>query len=111
MENPPQELFNLIERTYNVVLNSSTDDKKEMNCYGYDYDNHWFSSDTIVFGIRYDEFLTTLGDDIEWLKNNCNQKKFLNSLIESMQKEFSQVLSSKVGFIVYDDFNTQKKTK
>lgn len=113
LNNPKDELFALIERTYRSVIDSkkNDDDVIMMNCYGPDRNGFWFPSNELIFGLRYDEFADNgLGEEDEWDENYNKQMMFIGEMINSLNKICSDILGIKVNFVYFDD-NTVKKNR
>ena len=109
LNQPSKELYDLIEATYRDVINSSFDKNVDyMCCYGVDSDRFWFVSSALVFGVRHNEYEKHGMDGPTWLHNNYCQHKFVNSLMNQMQKEISNILGIETGLIVYNDYTVKK---
>ena len=77
--------------------------EKRMILFGPDSQSFFASNDSIVVGVRYDEFHDNGLDDDEWFRNNMNQAQFLNDLTSQMNEDFDKKMPSGVTIIQYDD--------
>jgi len=116
LRKPSNELIDLIERTFNDVIDAKPiGDDVSVNykkCYGLDNGDYWFDSDELVIGVRYDEFADNgLGDGDEWMNNYNKQLEFLGDLMIEMEKKCSDILGIKVNFLYYDDASVVSMVK
>ena len=111
LSNPRETLYELIDKTYKLVLDANRDetDGTHMVCYGEDRDYFWYDSRELVFGIRQDEFFDNgLDRNEEWFDNYVKQMQFLGKIIEELQNKCSEILGIKVNFLYYDDVSVIK---
>ena len=113
LDNPSEDLMNLINDTYKIVIDArplgedvSVDYRK---CYGIDSDDYWIKSDELVIGVRYDEFADNgLGENDNWMDNYNKQLEFLGNIMIDMEKSSSDVLGIKVNFLYFDETSVRK---
>ena len=74
-----------------------------MILFGPDSQSFFASNDSVVVGVRYDEFHDNGLDDDEWFRNNMHQAQFLNDLTSQMNEDFDKKMPSGVTIIQYDD--------
>lgn len=103
--------ISFIESTYKQVIFedvSGTGDILSIN-YGPDNPSYYFPNNSLVIGIRYDEFdLNGMSDD-EWDANHDKQIEEINSLIIRFMLEQKDKISVPLYCALYNDYSIKKK--
>lgn len=110
VNNPNEDVLKLIDRTYRDVIDCRVRDFDIIlkKCYGIDRDDFWISSNELVFGLRYDEFINNdLDDNKKWLNNYNEQLSFVGNIIDELNVICSKILNIKVNFLYYDEFTVK----
>ena len=107
IDNPSDEIINLVINTYKDVLYCGFDGYKS---YGPDSDEYWKDSRSIVFGFRYDEFPEDISDD-DFDNYNYSQIQFLSEYLDNKSKEYSKILGADVEFIWFNEFTIDNSRK
>ena len=106
------EEIEFIEKTYQKVIFEDVLKNGDtcMVQYGPNSSNFFARNDSVVIGVRYNEFDDKLEDN-EWQELNDKQREFLNSLLERMNKEFVGKLPSNtpISIIEYNDFSIRNR--
>lgn len=101
----------LIEKTYQKVIfeDIMKNGKKYQIMYGPDSSRFFARNDSLVLGIRYDEFAIINLTDEEWKIQNKKQREFLRNIINEMTKEFENKLNIPIKIIKYNDYSVNIK--
>lgn len=111
------ETISFIEKTYQKLIFEDflKNGEKCMIQYGPDSSSFFARNDSIVIGVRYDEFADTELSDKEWERLNYMQSDFLYSLIKKMNGYFKGRTEVPIYILKYDDmsviFRIQEKYK
>jgi len=102
-----ESIVDLIENTYQKIIfeDIMKNGKKYQITYGPDSSNYFARNDSLVLGIRYDEFAETKLTDEEWKKQNQKQMEFLRKIINEMINEFENKINVPINIIKYDDYS------
>lgn len=102
-----KEAEQFIEKTYQKLIfeDITKDNKLYIIQYGPDSRNFFAQNNSVVIGIRYDEFEYNGLDDETWDKLHDKQLIYLDSLIEKMKKELETKLPVPIAIIEYDQFS------
>ena len=106
LNNPSQEIKELIERTYPIVIDYASEKGLQgISCYGPDSPRFWIDSSELVFGFIFDEVADNgLGQDEEWFQNNLKQRAFLSSLFKAMKVKSSEITDKNINVLWYNEF-------
>lgn len=104
------EVIQFLEKTYKKIIfeDALRDGEKCMVFYGPQALSFACPNDSIVIGIRYDEFNYSDMNDEQWDELHENQMIYLNSLIGKMEEEYKKN-EFNVKLLKYDDFSINKK--
>ena len=99
-----------IENTYAKVIFEDVlgNGEKCITFFGPNSRNFWAKNNSLVIGIRYDEFTDNGLSDDEWDILHEKQIEFLNKLIDKMIVEYNKKLKIPVSIIRYNEFSVRK---
>ena len=102
-----KKVADLIEKTYQKIIfeDIMKNGKIYQITYGPDSSNYFARNDSLVLGIRYDEFAETELTDEEWKKQNQKQREFLRKIINEMINEFENIINVPINIIKYNDYS------
>lgn len=111
----PNELGDIekdfIEKTYSKVIFEDVLENGEICNVFYGPDSRSFisSNNSIVIGMRYDEFENNGLDDEKWDELHEKQLDFWDELKERMELELKMKINKHISIIRYDDFSIEKR--
>lgn len=99
-----------IDKTYKKVVleNPFNTGEKTMVFFGPNSMSFAAESDSIVIGMRYDEFAEDGLSDDEWKEQNKRQTRLLYELFEEIMEESEKTLDIPVIILKYDKYSTLK---
>lgn len=99
-----EEAEKMIEETYPKVIfeDLAQDGQKARVLFGPDSESFFADNDSVVIGVRYDEFEDENENDEEWFNRYMNQRRFLNDIINEMKEVFNKKMPQGVSIINYD---------
>ena len=102
-----EETIRFIEETYKKLIFEDiyNDGGDGIISYGLDNSSYFASNDSLIIGIRYDQFADNGLDDEEWDKLNDEQRVFLYLMIKQMNTDFEGKLQVPISVIEYDDIS------
>ena len=106
------ELTRFIEKTYSkVIFEDMTKNGEECKVFfGPNLNNFMMENDTLVLGLRYDEFYNDKQSDDEWNQKHYAQNEFLTDLIYEIESKSTQKLSKLTRIIQYNESSTILKS-
>lgn len=106
-----EEEKEFIEKTYQKVIFEDIlkNGKKCIISYGPDSSRFFSSNDSIVVGMRYDEYAESGLDDEEWDELHEKQLDFLQELEKKMKLELKDKLDNPISIIQYNEFSVQRR--
>ena len=110
LNNPNGDINKIIEDTFLDIINVNNElNVVAMSRYGPDNDNYWFPSNELVIGIRFDDFADNgLGECKEWEDNNNKQILFVNTLINEISTNATNIFGNKVNVVWYNDYTIKE---
>jgi len=102
-----ESVVDLIEKTYQKIIfeDLMKNGKVYQITYGPDSSRYFARNDSLVLGIRYDEFAETKLTDEEWKIQNQKQREFLRNIKNEMSNEFENKLNVPIKIIKYNDYS------
>lgn len=103
------ETRKFIEKTYKkiVVEEISNDEEKKMSFYGPNTTSFMAPSDSLVIGMRYDEFAEDNLTDEKWKERCRNQRITLYKIFDELEAKLSDKLEITVQIIKYNDYSVE----
>ena len=102
---------NMIKSTYKKVIFEDALKNGE-NCYvfyGPNSSNFSARNDSLIIGIRYDEYYLGNLTDEEWDKQHDNQLMFLSELLQRVESSRNEEKDISFSIFMYDDFSTKRR--
>lgn len=106
-----EEALKMIESTYKKVIfeDALKNGKKCFTFFGPNSRNFMAENDSLVIGVRYDEFFSEGMNDEEWDKLHDNQLIYLSKIVKEMDTEMKNKIDIPVSILMYDDFSTKRR--
>lgn len=105
-----EDVIKFIENTFRKVIFEKVNDEEITNVnYGPDYVLNLASNDSIVIGVRYNEYDNGL-DNEEWMDNYLKQKKILEKDSLELSKHICNILGCSCAVFEYTDDSVKKKS-
>lgn len=102
----------LIERSFRKVISECEEENNKTKVFfGPTTSSYLVSNDSIVIGLRYDEFADTDISDAEWDEQNNNQINYLVKLFNNVIENIKESTNLAVSFIKYNELTVLKKNK
>lgn len=110
-DNLDDDAKKFIERTYVKVIFEDTgrDGKKYNAFYGPTTTKYMARNDSIVIGIRYDDYYSYNMSDQEWGELRKKQLDFLKTKIRTIIEEQKSKVENPIAIIQYNDYSIEKK--
>ena len=106
------KIKNFIEKTFKKVISENPDSKlKTVTNFGPISPTFMAPDNSLVLGIRYDEFNYNGQTDIEWDNNHNLQIKYLESLTKELVKKAQEKLNIECRIIKYNELSVIKRLK
>ena len=105
-----EKMTEFIEKTYPKIIFEKTNNQtiSKIN-FGPNNEQYYALNNSVVIGLRYDEFnLNGLSDD-EWDKLHNKQLDNLMNILDDFVNNESSKLNTPLSIIVYNDFSIKKK--
>ena len=103
-----ESVFNFINSTYKKLIFEVINENPSIIAkisYGPVSDTYFALNNSLVLGIRYDEFnIGTMTED-EWFFNRIKQKELIETLIQNLETKISNDLKIPCKVIEYDNFS------
>ena len=108
----PENINNFIQKTFKKVIIEDELEDEEIYFIFFGPASMSYSSPncSVVIGIKYNEFIKDGVDDNEWRDRNIAQRKFINQIMEEIEKKGTETLGIPTTVIKYDDFSARSMT-
>lgn len=107
-----EEIKNFVEHTYEKLIfeDVGKDGKKYITFYGPNSSNYAAENDSLVLGMRYNEFDLNGLDDDSWDELNIEQNMYLPDVFYKLVSEQKDKVSIPIEVLQYNDFSVKRRS-